>query len=77
MENKINELLAQVEQFNATTAAEIEDFRVKVLGKKGSLTALMEEFKSVPADQKRIYGQRLNALKQTALAKITELRDPQ
>ena len=75
MENKINELLAQVEQFNATTAAEIEDFRVKVLGKKGSLTALMEEFKSVPADQKRIYGQRLNALKQAALAKITELRE--
>ena len=75
MENKINELLAQVEQFNATTAAEIEDFRVKVLGKKGSLTALMEKFKSVPADQKRIYGQRLNALKQAALAKITELRE--
>ena len=75
MENKINELLAQVEAFNATAPAEIEDFRVKVLGKKGSLTALMEEFKSVPAEQKRIYGQRLNALKQAVLAKIAALRE--
>ena len=52
MIEKINDLLARVEAFAPTTAAEVEEFRIKILGKKGELTALMDEFKSVPAEQK-------------------------
>ena len=47
MNDKINELLERVEAFKPKAAAEIEDFRIRMLGKKGELTALMEEFKSV------------------------------
>ena len=64
MINKINDLLQRVEAFAPTTAAEVEEFRIKILGKKGELTALMDEFKSVPAEQKRELGQKINALKQ-------------
>ena len=74
MINKIDELLKRVEAFAPTTAAEVEEFRIKILGKKGELTALMEEFKSVPAEQKRELGQKINALKQTAQARINELK---
>ena len=49
MIEKINDLLKRVEAFSPATAAEVEEFRIKVLGKKCELTALMEEFKSVPA----------------------------
>ena len=75
MNTKISELLDRVEQFSTTNAAEIEGFRVKMVGKKGELTALMEEFKSVAPELKREYGQKLNALKQAILAKIEALRE--
>ena len=35
MINKIDELLKRVEAFAPATAAEVEEFRIKVLGKKG------------------------------------------
>ncbi len=75
MNTKISELLDRVEQFSANNAAEIEDFRIKMIGKKGELTALMEEFKGVAPELKREYGQKLNALKQAILAKIEALRE--
>ncbi|MBR7182444.1 MAG: phenylalanine--tRNA ligase subunit alpha [Alistipes sp.] len=75
MNTKINDLLVRVEQFNTDNAAEIENFRVSMIGKKGELTALMEEFKSVAPELKREYGQKINALKQAILAKIEALRE--
>ena len=42
MTDKINELLRRVEEFKPKAAAEIEEFRIRILGKKGELTALME-----------------------------------
>ena len=50
----------------AQTPADLDELRIKVLGKKGELNALMEEFKQVPAEQKREVGQKINALKQAA-----------
>ena len=57
MINKIEQLLAEIEAFAPKTAADVEAFRIKILGKKGELGMLMEEFKSVPAEQKlRLQG---------------------
>ena len=75
MIEKINELLRQVEEFRPKAAAEIEEFRIRILGKKGELTALMEEFKSVAPELKRELGQRLNGLKNEALNRINALRE--
>ncbi len=74
MIEKINSLLHEVETFAPTTAAEVEEFRIKILGKKGELNALMEEFKQVPAEQKRELGQKINALKQAAQERINTLK---
>ena len=52
MTDKINELLRRVEEFNPKAAAEIEEFRIKILGKKGELNALMEEFKTTAPQPK-------------------------
>ena len=75
MTDKINELLRRVEEFKPKAAAEIEEFRIKVLGKKGELNALMEEFKTVAPELKREMGQQLNKLKATALDRINALRE--
>ncbi len=74
MIEKINELLRQVEEFTPKTAAEVEEYRIKILGKKGELNALMEQFKSVAPEQKRELGQLINRLKQTATERINTLR---
>ncbi|MBR3773803.1 MAG: phenylalanine--tRNA ligase subunit alpha [Alistipes sp.] len=75
MIEKINELLRQVEEFKPKTAAEIEEFRIRILGKKGELTALMDEFKTVAPELKRELGQKLNALKNEAVTRINTLRE--
>ena len=75
MINKIEEILQEIESFAPATAADVEAFRIKILGKKGSLGALMEEFKSVPAEQKRELGQKLNHLKSVATERINTLKE--
>ncbi len=75
MNNKINDLLRRVEEFTPKSAAEVEEFRIKILGKKGEMNALLEEFKSVPAEQKREFGQKLNQLKNRALERVNTLKE--
>ena len=74
MTDRINELLTRIEEFKPATAAEVEAFRIKLLGKRGEIGALMEEFKSVAPELKRELGQKLNHLKTTAAARIEALR---
>jgi len=74
MIGKIEELLRRVEEFRPRAAADLEAFRIEVLGKKGELNALMEEFKTVAPELKREVGQRLNALKRSATERINALR---
>jgi phenylalanyl-tRNA synthetase alpha chain len=75
MITKIEQILAEIEAFAPKTAAEVEAFRIKILGKKGELGALMEEFKTVPAEQKRELGQKLNNLKNVATERINTLKE--
>ena len=75
MNNKINDLLRRVEEFAPKSAAEVEEFRIKILGKKGEMNALLEVFKSVAPEQKREFGQKLNQLKNRALERVNSLKE--
>ena len=75
MTDKINELLRRVEEFKPKAANELEEFRIRILGKKGELNALMEEFKTVAPELKRELGQQLNRLKSAATERIAALRE--
>ncbi len=75
MNEKINDLLRRVEEFAPQSAAEVEEFRIKILGKKGEMNALLEEFKSVAPEQKREFGQKLNQLKNRALERVNTLKE--
>lgn len=75
MIDKINALLSEIEQLNASTADELEAARIKYLSKKGTISALMDDFRNVPAEQKREMGMRVNELKQKATEKIQLLKE--
>ena len=66
---------SQIAQWQATTPQEVEALRIQFLSKKGEITALFNDFRTVPADQKRELGQLLNQLRQAAEARIAELRE--
>ena len=72
---KIDQLLEEVKNISATNADEIEALRVKYLSKKGAITALMNDFRNVPADQKKAVGIKINELKQTAQERINALKE--
>lgn len=71
---KIDELIQEVGQLKADNAEEIERLRIKYLSKRGEITALMQDFRNVAADQKKTVGIKLNELKRLAIDKINELK---
>ncbi len=75
MIEKINQLKAEIEGLSAATAQEVEALRIKYLSKKGEISALMADFRTVPAEQKRELGQKLNELKTLATDKLNTLRE--
>ncbi len=74
MIQKIKEHIAEVEAFNAKSHEEVEQFRIKYLGKKGLLNDFFAEFKNVANDQKKEFGQTINQLKTKATEKVTSLK---
>lgn len=74
MIEKINSLRSEIEALKASGAAEVEALRIRYLSKKGAVAALMDEFRNVPADQKRTVGQAINDLKNFATERINALR---
>ena len=75
MKEKIEALMAEVASLKAATRQDVEDARVRLLGKKGSITELFDEFRSVAPELKREFGSKLNILKNAATERITQLRE--
>lgn len=73
MQEKIQKIKAEVDAFTTSSLEELDQFRIKLLGKKGLITELFEAFKTVPPEQKREFGQTLNVLKNEAQTKIKSL----
>ena len=66
--------ISEIDAFQAKTMEEVENFRIKYLGKKGILNEYFAEFKNVPNDQKKDFGQAVNTLKNAAQDKVNELK---
>src|SRR4051812_29798898 len=71
MEEKVSLLKSEIEAFSGNS----EEFRLKYISKKGSVSALFEELKNVPVENKKETGQILNQLKQQAEAKFKSLSE--
>lgn len=75
MKERIQSLLEQVNDMKAANAEELEALRIKYLSKKGEITELFNEFREVPKEEKKEFGQALNQLRQQAEARINEMRE--
>jgi phenylalanyl-tRNA synthetase alpha chain len=75
MKERIEQLRKKVEAFKAETFQHVEEFRVGVLGKKGELTRMFEDFKCVSPESKRETGQLLNEVKILVQEKLKTERD--
>ncbi|EAP87538.1 phenylalanine--tRNA ligase subunit alpha [Croceibacter atlanticus] len=75
MLDKIKAYIKEVEAFEAKTEAEIEEFRIKYLGKKGLLNQYFSEFKNVANEEKKEFGQAINQWKNAAQDRVNALKD--
>lgn len=75
MTDKINELLKEIQNLRANRLDEIETLRIRFLSRRGEITALFDEFKTLPSEKKRVLGKSLNDLKNLAQEKINNLRE--
>lgn len=73
MFEKVEALKKELVEAAAKNQEELEKFRLKFISRKGALSELFGEFKSVPGDQKRQFGEALNELKNLAKDKFQEL----
>ena len=58
-----------------TSADELERLRVEYIGKKGLVTELLKEMKSIPNEEKKAFGQAVNELKNEVGDKLSEKRE--
>ena len=75
LSDKIDEVLKEVSNLSAKNAEDVEQLRLKYLSKKGEISELMNEFRTVAKDQKKTLGIKLNELKKAATEKINALRE--
>lgn len=75
MVEKIKELIAEIGNLQAANSEAVEALRIKYIGKKGIINALMADFRNVEADKKKEVGMLINELKTKAQDKIKELKD--
>ena len=60
MIEKIQKMLAEISTLQANSSEEVDALRIKYLSKKGEISALMADFRNVPADMKKEIGMKLN-----------------
>lgn len=75
MQERIKEILSEIEQFSAESKEQLEGFRIKLLSKKGDISQLFDDFKNVAPELKREVGQKLNELKNKAQEKLNGLKE--
>ncbi len=75
MLNKIESLLQEIKSLSAETPEAAEQLRIKYLSKKGLVSLLFDDFKSVPPADKKDVGMALNLLKKEAQETIQHIKD--
>lgn len=75
MNEKIKQLSQEIESFVANSQEQLEEYRLKFIGRKNILADLFAEMKNVPNEEKKAFGQSVNDLKTLAKDRFQELID--
>jgi len=74
MKEAIYQHLKDVDSYTINNSAELEEFRLKYLSKKGILQQLFESFRTIPNEEKKEIGKLINELKQKVEGKFSEIQ---
>ncbi|MDD4849018.1 MAG: phenylalanine--tRNA ligase subunit alpha [Bacteroidales bacterium] len=74
MKEKIEKLLQEAAEIHAEKMEQLEELRIKFMGRKGILQEMFQDFKNVPAEQKREVGVLLNQLKDKLQERLESLK---
>lgn len=75
MNNKVKELSEEINSFVAETQEQLEEYRLKFIGRKNVIADLFSEMRNVPNEEKKAFGQAVNDLKNQAKDKFQSLID--
>jgi len=75
MTETIKAHIEEVKTFQTDNKEQLEAFRIKYLGSKGLLKDFFAEFKNVPNEQKKEFGQVINELKTSAEEKVKTIQN--
>jgi len=74
MLEQIENIKKDILEFQSSSTEAAEQFRLRYLSKKGFISDLFNTLKSLPPNQKKEFGQKINELKQLATKKFEEFR---
>ena len=72
MQSKIDKFIKEANSIIISDITDLDNFRIKFLGKKGAIPELFSEFKNLSPQEKKGTGQKLNELKNFVKNKIEE-----
>lgn len=73
MISEIEKKIKEVKSFNPKDFKDVENFRIKYIGKKGFINHFFSEFKKVKSSDKKAYGLAINELKKLTIQKLEDL----
>lgn len=75
MSDQIHQLIQEARSFSPGSKEDLEQYRLRFLGKKGVLTDLFAKMKEVAPEERKAYGQQVNELKLAAEETISKFRE--
>jgi len=74
-ERELDDLLKEISSFTTSNSSEIEEFRIKYLGKKGLIKNLFNKLKEVNPEKRKESGHKINQIKISAESKVNILKN--
>ena len=65
---------SEIEQFTTSNMEELDQFRLKFLGKKGILIEMFDKIKEIPPENRKEFGKDINILKSNVLEKVEAVK---
>ena len=75
MVENIQRIAHEIEAASLTNAAELEQFRIAYIGRKGRIAELFDNLKQVAPELRREVGQQLNGLKNRAQERFDQAQE--
>ncbi len=66
MLDQVNDIHQEIDRFTVTDKEQLEQFRLRFISRKGLVTELFDQLKTVAPDERRAVGQQLNTIKNFA-----------